>query len=194
MRPGTCAAAAAAEEQWGRGGGDSGGDGGDSGDGGGDGDDGVGGDSGGMAARDGDGCDGGRSKSSGRGRKGRESARGEMAQRCKRLVCTRDVPHKLIVERARGAPALLGPGVPSGTSSSSIPDCSVKTLGERRGRERSQGWNDQKNGHACSFSRYHPRSPLHGLGVRHRFHSSVNRDRDLIRTLARRQNFERERR
>jgi hypothetical protein len=51
-----------------------------------------------------------------------------MAQRCKRLVCTRDVPHKLIVERARGAPALLGPGVPSGTSSSSIPDCSVKTL------------------------------------------------------------------
>jgi len=51
-----------------------------------------------------------------------------MAQRCKRLVCTRDVPHKLIVERARGAPALLGPGVPSGTSSSSSPDWSLKTL------------------------------------------------------------------
>ena len=32
-------------------------------------------------------------KSSGRGRRGRESARGEMAQRCRRVVCTRDLPH-----------------------------------------------------------------------------------------------------
>ena len=46
-----------------------------------------------MAARDGDGCDGGRSKSSGRGRRGRESAPGEMAKRCRRVVCTRDVSH-----------------------------------------------------------------------------------------------------
>ena len=62
--------------------------------------------------------------------KDERDARGEMAQRCKRVVCTRDVPHKLIVERARGAPALLGPGVPSGSSSSSIrpQDWSVMTL------------------------------------------------------------------
>ena len=97
--------------------------------------------------------------------KDERDARGEMAQRCKRVVCTRDVPHKLIVERARGAPALLGPGVPSGSSSSSIrpqgwsvmtlsgvgrePRFTVTTPAVKHNRER-------KNGLTFTFSRSLP--------------------------------------